>query len=432
MLRGGDGGGVSGSAISPRLMTPIAWDCEVLANAYGVVFLLNGGVAAILSVVVAAVLEAPILAAIWRVPFKRVLRWVLFANACSAVLGVFPVFFARIGQGPGMDADPWWVYQHYWERHLLDVCILFGISFVVELLCYLVVVWRSKRAIARSRMVLGVVVANMITYAIIGVIVARPPTTTGDYEFLSDTNWIADGNQRVWFVDPDSAKLMSIRLDGAERRIESDAKLGRLEKIWDVGSIYALIPGEHKMLLLTQNRQWVVVANGEARQLPGPVDTRRWARWEVAPLINQALGRIGNATTESVDGIGMDGVYYSGSGWEPWIQRDETMHLSVECATHWFDGSGAPLSVTEKPSGKRTKFKIPVGWASYACRDPVILPGERYVLFLCGDSVMVLDAAAKRVGRLVRGDSVVMEVEPFEKEFFNWQPTTSSAPASQP
>lgn len=391
----------------------------MLANAYGAIKLLNGGFAAILSVLAAAILEAPILAAYWKVPFKRVLRWVVVANVCSAVLGVFPVFFARIGQGPGMDADPWWVYRQYWVKHLRDVIALFFISFAVESACYFVLARRARASVGNIRLLFGAIVANAFTYTLLALYVARPPTTTGDYEFRPDTSWITDDSRRVWYVNPESAKLYSVQLNGYGRRVEYDGRLGRFEKIWDVGSVYALIPARPAMIYLAQDRMWVVVTKDSTYRFDGPVDSQHWLRWETAPLIARALMRLGVTTSAPAEAGELPGIYYSGSAHDPWSQSDERGELRVKCATYWFDGTGTPLTVIDNRSGRTTSFRIPLGSNAYVCRDPVILPGERFVLFQCGDSIMVLDRVEMLVGRLVRGDSFVVEAEPFEKEFFN-------------
>ncbi len=404
----------------------------MLANAYGAIKLLNGGVTAILSVFAAAILEAPILAVYWKVPFTRVLRWVVAANVCSAVLGVFPVFFARIGQGPGMDADPSWVYQHYWVRHLRDVVALFVISCAVELACYFVLVRRARAAVGKTRLLFGVIVANAFTYALLGLYVARPPTTTGDYEFRPDTSWISEDSERVWFVDPDSSKLCSVRLNGSDRKVEYDGKLGRFEKLWDIGSVYSLIPARREKIYLTEDRMWVAVTAHSTHRLDGPVNSQRWVRWETAPLIARALMRMGVNTSAPAEAAELKGIYYSGSAHDPWSQADERGDVRVKCATYWFDGTGTPLTVVDSRSGRTTSFRIPLGSNAYVCRDPVILPGERFVLFQCGDSIMVLDRAEMRVGRLVRGDSFVVEAAPFERVFFNSPPQTTMQTPSQP
>ena len=136
----------------------------ILADAYGIAFLAAGCGAAIASVAVAILVEAPILCRVWRRSFRSMLRRVIVANAFSGVVGVFPILCGTLTVWSGVDADPWYVHQHFWLIHLRHGLVLFVLTAVVEGLVF----WKYDRRdvvrIGGRRLLRGTLLAHAFRY----------------------------------------------------------------------------------------------------------------------------------------------------------------------------------------------------------------------------------------------------------------------------
>jgi len=369
-------------------------------------------------VLAAAILETPVVRWMCGGTWGRALRWVVLANVVSAIIGVVPVFMFKLGGAPGFDVNPIEVFEHHWRHQLRDVVILFGVSVVIEAGCIYGLSARARAGVSPTRIAASMFVANAISYFLIAALVVVPDFSTGDFELRPDTKWLRGASDRVWFVDPDTSELCSIRLDGSERRSELREKLGRFRAVWGAISLYAICPREQSIYFVSEDRQWQVARDGVVRAtgvefLP---ESSLFMRYTIRESLARALGGATGKTSQTSDEPGLPGVFFSGAVEAFGGHRDRCGTASVVTTPYFGDGSGSPIVVTGADDCPVLRFGIRVGIAWLMNFDPVFAPGCRLVVFRSGDSIMVLDREKRLVGRLVRGDSFVLSVEAFERD----------------
>lgn len=364
----------------------------------------------LLSVAFAALVETRILAWMWGVSMAAIIKRVVIANIISAIVGVVPVTFAGLAQGPGIGADAWHTYQHDWLRHLSHVLILFAITSVVEFLVYLVPRRSLDPAPTRWALWNGTCIANVVSYALLAAYVLARPGLTGQFEFVPNTHWLAHDETRVYFRDPHDSRLWSIRLDGADRRLEMPEPLAALNDIWqDVGGYALLKNGD--VLFVAADMQWKLWHDHHVMTLSPYDENERVAAtacewWSAASAHLRNQNYADAIATQPIAGQ----AYISPSRWWPWVSHDDRGDLTASASVYWIDGSGSGLAIRNSSTGETLTFRVPVGLAALACRNPLFVD-ENLVVFRCGSSILVMDLVRRKVGQLVTGDSVVMRVD---------------------
>ncbi len=375
----------------------------MLANAYGMYFLLYGLWWAVISLIVAIIVEAPLAAKIWRMRTRGVLRAVWLANLLSAATGAFPVFFGPIAQAPKTDVEPWVYHTNFWSRHLHEVALLFVVTLVIELTVYLIIRWRSRLGISWCRLTLGAVAANAVSYMLLMSCFAVRPSSTGDFEFLPDTRWIQSPDTRVWYLDPKLHQLHSILLDGTGERIEVAEELRRVNGVWEDYSLYAVVPSADALLYLHKNNNWRVATGGLSRSLGEGVDGDQQDPTELLERATLHPPEKRNASESRWP----RGVYSSEpKDTRPFAMSSDNAEYRVRSSVYWYDGTGNGVIVEDKRSGLELVFAIPAGTRALACWHPELFDQDR-VVFRCGNSILLMDISDRKVGRLVRGDSAV-------------------------
>lgn len=380
----------------------------MLANAYlpAIAAVFGGAV----SLLLAIVLELPILRLIWRRPLVRLAGWVLLANLASAVAGMVPV---DRNVGPGMTADPWEVAQHWPRAYAIHLGLLLTLTLVVEGVVYAVMNRRAVQRVPGRRLLGGILAGNVASYAVLAGLMLWRVSPDRSVHVLPDTAWLGPCDERVWFVEPGSHQLCSIRLDGADRRVEVAEPLGRFDIYFYDVSLYALLPDSRSMVFVSPDLEWRVAEAGATRSLGTRVQSHEEglaACWEVSaslPAVLQALGLPTEADRPQVWSNIDDRTAH------PVAMSDEVGAYRATTIIAGGGGSGFGLSV-EGPHWK-TEFKIPAGPAYLACTEPAILPDRKLVVFRCSAWIMVMDIASGRVGRLVQGDSIVAAAPVFDR-----------------
>lgn len=371
----------------------------MLANAYLPAIMAIFGAGA--SLVLAILLELPILRLVWRRPWLRLAGWVLAANLVSAGVGIAALWN---NTGPGMTADPLAVNRTWLQTYATRVTGLLVLTLILEGLVYLALNRGAKSQLRAGRLLGGLFVGNFASYGVLAGLVLSGMRPDGSTTLLPDTGWLSPTVERIWFVEPGTHHLCSIRLDGTDRRTEVAEPLGRFETgFYDV-SLYAVVPERQSFAFVASDGQW---------RLAEPEGTR-------------SLGLAAPRTSRrALDGIGVSGQLpqvLKATGlsktprprvWSnvlprtcrPVFMKDEAGEWSADTVIAGGGGSGYGLTVGSVDA--RRTVRIPAGPAFLACCEPAVLPDRGLVVFRCSAWIMVMDIATGRVGRVAEGDSLV-------------------------
>jgi hypothetical protein len=313
-----------------------------------------------------------------------------------------------------MTADPWEAYQS--NRMLLARCIatLFFVTLAIEAVLYALLKVSGRLPVRWHRLLGAVLAGNIASYILIGGYVLSLPALTGDCQFVSDTAWVHATERRVWFVDPDSRQLSSIRLDGADRRLELSARLDRRECTWGPFSNYAFTQDCRLIAYVGEDQHWWVRQDQATQRiderLPAgeswPVDQRGLAA---------ILMRAQNASGTSISGIAPDRItgYAGRSGL--YHRRSEGEKFDAHIWAGLGYGLVAWLPRADARDGTYLDTRVPVrfgvrhGLLGLVACEPTVLDPEGLIVFRCGGCIMVMDPIARKAGRLVRGDSMTVE-----------------------
>lgn len=378
----------------------------MLANAYLPGLIAIFGAAA--SLVLAIVLEVPILKLIWRRPLLRLAGWVLLANLISAVVGMVPVFNDA---GPGMTADPWEFNQQAESRFAGRVGTLLALTLISEGLVYFALNMRAGQRISGGRLIAGLVICNLASYSVLVGLSASGKRGVPSDQFLKDTAWLGPCEQRIWFVEPGSYHLCSIRLDGTGRLTEIAEPLGRFNLGWSDGSFYVLLPARDSTMFLGPDHDW---------RVQGPAGTRSLG-------IKTEPGGRGDLDRESVvQAMEQANKPENDDPGQVWSNTNprlrDTVSMSDEVgayrvSTYLAGGGGSGFGLNVEGPDKQIHFRVPATLAGplyLACSEPAILPERKLVVFRCSAWIMVMDIETGRVGRLVEGDSIVTLAPAFD------------------
>jgi hypothetical protein len=396
----------------------------ILANAIGAALLLGSLLLGLLSLVIAVVVETPILRCWWR--RKGVWRWVLAANLASLAVGILPTIRCNAAPGVGEGIDPWAWHQHAASRVLLFSGAAFLVTVLVEGAVYALMSRIRAAGLSLRRIVTATLVANVVSYIPMVAYLVAQTRGTGDFTFLPDTTWAAADDTRVYFVDQATNQLCSICLDGSDRRTELGEPLGRFHAYVEPSAFYALLADDPCILYVAPDRRWHARDHGTDRTLSItlPDDHGFAMPHDVASSLQDALAEIGITRTTSTNGWFLDGVYLSAWTYFEWDQASRIpQHYRFASGTTPISGTGTGLVLSEGGLPEPLSFRIWAGFFSLACQNPAVLPDENTVVFRCGDSILVMDVAARRVGRLVRGDSLLLKLPRFSAG--DWRPQPS-------
>lgn len=333
---------------------------------------------------------------------------VIAANMASAFIGGLPRVFKDSLLHEDCTSDPWEISSHYWGDFLPTVLLLFAATCIVEFLCVLPLMRRDWGAFRPRRLLSATVAGNVLSYALLVFIIWRlPPQGAGDFQFVPDTHWVPPSTRRVFYVDPFTERLCSIRLDGSGQQFESNEKALRFDWFLDSMSIYAVDSAARRVLYVDERRRWWSREGGKeqllGRDLPENCRMRHELMQELPALLTGRPAGA-SATAES-----LPGVFFSGGG-HYWRRKASGEFGEVETHIIWAIRN---RGVTVNSGGLKLHFGIKHRVREMFCRDPEVLDRERLVLFRCGGWIMVMDPVKRKVGRLVRGESMVIDTPYF-------------------
>jgi hypothetical protein len=205
--------------------------------------------------------------------------------------------------------------------------------------------------------------------------------------------------------------------------------LARQNSIFSPQSIYAVVSNPSKVCYLAEDRAWWVKDGAESRLLAVPLpeqsDRRLSCRYDVAEMLVDVLKELGLLTSEESDrwlrsdALVLNDVYFTGESFNPWHAQYEDENWRFSALLYFGDGSGSGLIVEDKHAGSKLTFGIPFGVGRLVCRDAALTDDDRRLVFRCGRSILVMDMAERKVGKLVDGDSFLMLVPEFTRVMRN-------------
>ncbi len=387
----------------------------MLANAIGSALLMTGMFFCVSSVVVAVLIETPRLR--WMCKQKGLWRWVLLANLLSLGVGGCPLLVRDVLPRPGPDANPWHWFSTYWRYVAVYAAALFALTVIVEGAVYL---WKRRRWMIRMRSVIaGTLIANVVSYTPMVALLMHHVTNTGTVTFLPDTRWAPADGPRVYFIDPNAGRLCSIRTNGSDRRVELEARLGRFESQIAPRSFYALLDDDPRILFVDPDRHWCVADGGEVRTLQArlPEDYGQSWRYHAVASLVEALSEIGIDQPVPQDDQQFSGVYLCGGPEFEWlaVHRDSGPFRMYYGSSPYVGESMYGLIVATQDGAAGVSFRVRAGMLNLACHEPALLPNENTIVFLCGNSIMVMDVDGRRVGPLAQGDSLLLKLPVFQR-----------------
>jgi len=364
----------------------------------------------VVALLLAVVVEIPILALAWRRWSVRLIAWVVAANAASALFALVPAIKDLTWPMPGHDADPWVAAHTWWWTLAARAGSLLLLTFLIELAVLILLTWKSRNLTTR-RLVAGTAAANLGSYVALCALIVWLPPHSDSLAFEPDTTWAPKDAGRVWFVEPQGFHVCSIGLNGESPRTEVPYSVQRGGWYLESYSTYAWVPAEDTTLFAGEDGHWHTWRNGVHETLEATTDDvfpMRYATWS---SLQKALVEIGIPARD--DPKSEPAVYFTGTQDRLGVYADSARY-EVHTSFSWFPGWSAwGITVRDRQSGEMLRWGVKAGLHVLPCRDPVIVEDADLILFRCGGWIMVLDPQARRIGPLARGDSVLMMLPAF-------------------
>ncbi len=366
----------------------------------------------ILALLLAVVVEIPILALAWRRWSVRLVVWVVAANAASALFALVPAIKDLTWPMPGHDADPWIAAHAWWWTLAAKAGYLLLLTFLIELGVLILLTWKTCGLTPR-RLLAGATAANVVSYVALCAFIVWLPPHSDSLAFQPDTTWAPKDAGRVWFVEPQGFRVCSVGLDGDAPRTEVSCSVQRGGWYLESYSTYAWVPAEDTTLFTGEDGHWHTWRNGMHETLQATTDDVYPMRYATWGSLQKALVELGIPARD--DPQSEPAVYFTGT--QDWLgTHAESARYEVYTSFSWFLGWSAwGVTVRDKQSGETLRWGVKTGLHVLPCRDPVIVEETDLVLFRCGGWIMVLDPQARRIGPLARGDSVLMMLPPFRE-----------------
>ncbi|MBM3875343.1 MAG: hypothetical protein FJ386_01295 [Verrucomicrobia bacterium] len=316
------------------------------------------------------VVEGAILAKTWGIPFRDLSGPVLRANCWSLLSGI-PVKFANSLFYPLLLHDD---LRGYFELYPLAISIGTAFFFVVTLVVEKGSLqnWLMREDIAAipRRVWLGVLVANLATYAVLAPIHYHATKPRHDVrEFTRDTSWAKSPPSRVTYIDSRDANLKVIDSNGANRR--------------------TLVPTAVKAYTVNAGLDLVVFEDKTGKHWIRRVDTGETTQTNTAAT-NVFTGLKVFGSTGNRDWGGRD----TSGDWVAWAPPGLGNSIRVykensEPSSHLFFAVNPGL--------------LHLAEFRYFLSRPTLISGSSECLFQSRDTVYLLDVAQRRVGKLTNG-----------------------------
>lgn len=319
--------------------------------------------------------EGGILSRVWRLPFKGLIRPIFLANCWSLLAGIPTKVFNAGIYSRFLPTD----LPAYFARYGYVVATGTGVYFVITVLVEVLYLWRwlkqSGYQQTRSRLWLGVVIANTATYGVLGplhYLATRPIQDVR--EFTSDTRWAKQPPTQIIYIDSKTGQLKAVLSDGSAPR--------------------TLVPIAVTNYLVTSNLETVLFQGQDG----------------VRKILHSRTGETKPADAEGLRALA-SAAMFGPLDREDWGGTD-----SIKGSVAWAEpGLGNSLRVyrTNDILGSLVRVAANPGLLHLAdfrfgfCH-PAFISDANECLFQSRNAIYLLDVSRKRVGRVADGNHFVL------------------------
>jgi hypothetical protein len=319
------------------------------------------------------IVEAVLIARVFRVPMGRALLWMVPANYFSMIAGALLLTSPWMAGGANWFLGDEPLYRIGWLVGLSAI-LSFGLSILLEWPFVVGAMWKVQHGAGRT--LLASLAAQATSYAILlmlygGVsslsVLSAPKVTR-------DRDWIKNPEASVFYIGQRDRCVYQLPLKGSGAR-----------KVGEPAT------GEYEALVLKTG------ADGKTVDLC-LVDSNKPPRIVVAGLAkaDAAIAEDANAGQWS---------HWAALGEGPAVDLREPNDRTWEVRTGFWPGEG--LFAKNSKSGERMQVALETPFVSWGSRRATILPGDQ-VIYEVGNQVVVLDLASKRMVMLARGYSPIV------------------------
>ena len=326
--------------------------------------------------------EGGILSHIWQIPFRQLIRPVFLANCWSLLAGIPIKILNAIIYSYLLPPD----FAVYFARYPFVVSLgalnFFTITIFVE--AFYLSRWLSRESNlqTRSKIWVGVLVANIATYAVLAPLhywATRPIQDVK--EFTNDTGWAEQPATRIIYIDSETGHLKSCYSDGTKST--------------------TLVPAEVKDYLVTSNLDLVLFHDQKG--------TRRLYRIGAGKFEQDAAEQIKLLSLQMTfgsDGKDNWGGNDSFKNWRAWAEPGLGNRIRVYQTN---DFKGSRLEVAVNPG------LLHISDFSFALSHPAFVSEGDECLFQSRNAIYLLDIQHKRVGKVTNGRNFILLTPAFTK-----------------
>ena len=452
----------------------------ILADAINIPFVFGLGLAVLVPLMAFEIFaEAFILRSVWRLPFRHLCRFTLFANLWSLIAGIPTKILNSWLYSFFMPEDLPGFFARYPVAVGIGTLVYFAITIAVEGAYAFRWLRRNEHVIARSAVWKGILVANLATYAVLAPLhyfATRPMHQV--HKFTQNTLWTQHGPTTVLFTDR-MGQLKSIHADGSGpqslvpmvvrdylvstnlnvilfrggdgnlhlyRRDEAQSNLVMQTHERFQMDQAAFSPSGRRVAFAAKEGNYLEVLDVRTKQrvhqvlLPtfggfdGP--SLAWSDDEAkfylrgfesnSPVVVaiQPDMTLNIASLESTNGIALlpcfgrvgKGGWYGSDDWGRSYNQDSCGNLQV-----WTEpGLGSGLRITREEQERAPILYLHVNpgllhIARFYFGDAAFLEGGGECLFEVNGYIYLLDVQAKRVGTVARGDRFILLTDRYQK-----------------
>jgi len=421
--------------------------------------------------------EGALVSRCWRIPFRELARCVFLANCWSLLAGIPVKLFNAWLYSRLLPVDLAGFFSHYPSAVMLGTLVYFLVTWLVETRYAMSWLAREGRPVPRSRVWLGLLFANLASYAVLAPLhyyATRPIHNL--HEFTANTAWASQPPTQILYLDPTTLHLKSIFSDGSkpetivplpmlDYQISADLNLCMLRAPDGNLHLYRRDTASDQLVWITTERYLMenvafspsgrfVAWFKSSMQMVEVTDWQQSKHWYVGLAGDNTNLRIAWSTEDSVfvitsrerqawmrvsPGEGLrelspppdpapalnpvygrvgGGAWYSGQEWGRSYHSDERNGLRA-----WTEpGLGAHLRVyrTNNPGATLVRLAINPGLLhlaryGFSFTHPAFLAVGRECLFETPTDLYLLDIERKRIGRVTPGHTFILLEERYTK-----------------
>ena len=326
--------------------------------------------------------EGGILSRIWQIPFKQLIRPVFLANCWSLLAGIPIKILTAIIYSYLLPPD----FAVYFARYPFAVSLgdlnFFLTTLFVE--AFYLSRWLNRESApqTRSKFWVGVLVANIATYAVLAPLHYWATRPIHDVkEFTNDSRWAKQPPTRIIYIDSETGHLKSCYSDGTKPT--------------------TLVPAKVKDYLITSNLDLVLFHDQKGTRRLYRTDTGKFEQDDA-----EQIKLLAAQVTFGSDGKDNWGGNDSFKNWRAWAEPGLGNSIRVYQTNDFKDSR---LEVAVNPG------LLHISDFSFALSHPAFVSEGRECLFQTRNAIYLLDIEHRRVGKVTNGRNFILLTPVFVK-----------------